>query len=389
MSHATPRERDGFALPVAVFALVILGVLVTGGFFVARQEHRIGISGDQAATALYMAERGIANVVGDAPFTMFSDLAVWSDTTVVQSLDEGDVNVTITRTGNRTFFFESDGTVTRGGSVLGGANRRIGMVGKIFAADLDPPAALTTVDGLRIGGSSEIDGNDDVPGGWDGICDPAAMEDKPGVLMDDTTAITYDGKSYSVDGNPALAEEDTLTSEDLLMFGDLTWDDLVALADKVLTDLSVTITQPDSVLVNGSYKCNKIESNWGDPLNPGAVCGNYFPIIYAPGNLSINSGSAGQGILLVEGDLMLNGGYLFYGPVFVKGTLTTQGTGGHIQGGVVAANADIDASKVSGNALVQYSSCTVEQAVLNNPALARIRPLADRSWVDLSSVAVN
>ena len=36
------KKQRGFALPVAVFALVIVGVLTTGGFFMARQEGRIG-----------------------------------------------------------------------------------------------------------------------------------------------------------------------------------------------------------------------------------------------------------------------------------------------------------------------------------------------------------
>ena len=34
--------RGGFALPVAVLALVAVGVLVTAGFWMAEQETRIG-----------------------------------------------------------------------------------------------------------------------------------------------------------------------------------------------------------------------------------------------------------------------------------------------------------------------------------------------------------
>jgi hypothetical protein len=35
-------DRGGFALPAAIGALVIMGLLVTAGFFTARQELRIG-----------------------------------------------------------------------------------------------------------------------------------------------------------------------------------------------------------------------------------------------------------------------------------------------------------------------------------------------------------
>ena len=55
-------------------------------------------------------------------------------------------------------------------------------------------------------------------------------------------------------------------------------------------------------------------------------------------------------------------------------------------GGVTAANIVLDDSRVTGNALIEYSSCAVNRAVLNNSALTRVRPIENRSWVDLSSV---
>src|SRR4029079_18254653 len=85
-------------------------------------------------------------------------------------------------------------------------------------------------------------------------------------------------------------------------------------------------------------------TNWGEPnggVGSVTACFNYFPIIYAPGNLRI-SGGRGQGILLVRGDLDLSGGMEFYGPVIVLGNLTSTGTGGHVYGGVMAFHADLD-----------------------------------------------
>ena len=113
---------------------------------------------------------------------------------------------------------------------------------------------------------------------------------------------------------------------------------------------------------------------------------HYIPVIYSPGDLKIAASDPGQGILLVEGNLEVSGGHEFYGPVIVRGTLTTTGTGGHFVGGVIAANVSLDASTVLGDALVQYSACTVTRAVLNNTSLTRARPLENRGWVDLSSV---
>ena len=90
--------------------------------------------------------------------------------------------------------------------------------------------------------------------------------------------------------------------------------------------------------------------------------------------------------MLISGDLEVSGGHEFYGPVIIKGTLTTTGTGGHFNGGVIAANVNLESSTVLGDALIQYSTCAVTRAVLNNPALTQVRPLERRSWVDLSSV---
>ena len=153
---------------------------------------------------------------------------------------------------------------------------------------------------------------------------------------------------------------------------------------------TVTQTDPDSLATASGWVCRTSNNrNWGDPHNPGGVCGSHFPIIYAAGDLGIQSGDAGQGILLVEGDLKLTGGYDFYGPVIVRGELSTTGTGGHVHGGLIAANVNLDTSTVLGNAVVQYSSCAVTRALLNNSRLSFAVPLAERSWVDLSNVGYN
>ncbi|MFH1765877.1 MAG: hypothetical protein ABIF09_16945, partial [Gemmatimonadota bacterium] len=157
----------------------------------------------------------------------------------------------------------------------------------------------------------------------------------------------------------------------------------------VIYPSKVTITQltPDSVKVGSTYFCKTtLQNNWGSPKKPGSACGSYFPIIYAKNGLKIAASDAGQGILLVDGDLEVSGGHEFYGPVIIKGTLTTTGTGGHFVGGVVAANVNLDLSTVLGDAVIQFSSCSVARAILNNSALTQVRPLERRSWVDLSSV---
>jgi hypothetical protein len=120
-------------------------------------------------------------------------------------------------------------------------------------------------------------------------------------------------------------------------------------------------------------------TNWGDPLDPTGPCGNYFPIIYSENTLRIN-GDRGQGVLIVNGDLEVQGNFEFFGPVIVKGHLKTTGTGGHFNGGVIAANVDLEQNTVLGNAVVNFSSCALLKA-LNGSASAAL--LQERSWVNL------
>lgn len=384
-----PRTA-GFALPAAVLALLVVGVLVTGGFFAAQQEQRISIAGQNAQEALYLAERGIGDALENWDASTYGALTKFSSTPAVyaDTLAEGHYRVEITKVSDWTYYLESEGTVTRGNS--SGA-RQVGLIAKLRTASIDPPAALTTVGSLRLGGASEVYGQDSIPSAWKtgGICDTSTMENKPGVMIDDTDNISTSGSRYVVSGTPPADEDPTITSDNLLQFGEVSWQDLVALADiRIPNNTTVTGTAADSVLSGGKWVCRTSNNrNWGAPLKPGSVCGNHFPIIYGEGILKINSNGYGQGILLVEDDLNLQGGFTFYGPVIVKGTLSTAGTGGHFNGGVIAANVDLETTTVLGNALVQYSSCAVTRAILNSASLTRVEALAARSWVDLSNLS--
>jgi len=318
---------------------------------------------------------------------IFGALANWGMATVTDTTDSGIWSVDVTRMSSRLYFLLATGKVEQGSAVYGDAGRMVGVVARLTTAEVMPDAALTTVNGLKFGGSSYIIGHDSIPKGWDGYCGPLGPS-KPGVLIDDSTGINYVGKKAVIEGVPSILEDPGLTSESLTRFGDLEWDQLVALATIVFSGPE-TITQlrTDSMDVDGTYVCDTSSKYaWGDPDNPSGACGNHFPIIYAVGDLKIAASDPGQGIMLIGGDLEVSGGHEFYGPVIIKGTLTTTGTGGHFNGGVIAANVNLDSSTVLGDALIQFSTCAVTRAVMNNPNLTQVRPLERRSWVDLSSV---
>src|SRR5680860_789433 len=83
------NSKGGFALAVAVFALVVVGVLVTGGFYLARQETRIGVASERANAAFYMAERGAMEVMSDWDMSTYSSLADWASVTEADTTDQG------------------------------------------------------------------------------------------------------------------------------------------------------------------------------------------------------------------------------------------------------------------------------------------------------------
>ncbi|HKI82441.1 MAG TPA: hypothetical protein VKA04_12405, partial [Pseudodesulfovibrio sp.] len=332
-----PVDRRGFALPTAIGALVIVGVLVTAGFYMAQQELRIGVASRYSAMAVNLAQSGTNDVLVNQTSSLLS-LNVWDTTTLVDTADAGVTTVKVTKLATRLFFLDATAKVTEGGALWSGATRRVGLVTRLTAANMDPPAALATQGDLNVGGSSEVDGNDTIPSGWSSVCDPSDTHDKPGIMIDDANNIKTNGNKFEVSGSPAVQSDSTINVESLLTFGDMKWNDIVALAEKTYGVGAGTQNsmQPDSTLSNGTYVCRKsTETNWGDPYHVAGACGNYFPIIYAAGDLKV-TGGYGQGILLVEGNLDVQGGFEFFGPVFIKGELTTEGTGGHFNGGVVA-----------------------------------------------------
>ena len=381
------KEQRGFALPVAVFALVIVGVITTGGFFMARQEGRIGVASERAGTAFYLTEQAFVDVIDDWEPTLFGALPAWGDTTFTHTYPGvGLVTTRITRMTNLLYFVDVDGTVTRGGAMLSGASRRVGMTVRLVSANIAPAAALTTRGPTSFSGTAEVHGEDDMPIGWGPVC-PDPLVDKPGVLTDDASQVTIVGGAPDVTGDPPVQQDPTISDETFTEFGDLEWDELTALANITLSGGNLNTMGPDSTAAGVCRAGPAFPSNWGNPENPGAACWDYFPVIHVTGNANVQSGGVGQGVLLVDGDLDLRGAFVFYGIIIVQGSLDTQGSGNRVYGGVMAGNADFESQSLTGGSVVTNSTCAVSRAILNNPGLTRVRPLVARSWVDLSAIS--
>ena len=380
------KMQRGFALPVAVFALVVVGVITTGGFLMARQEERIGVASEHAGLAFYLTEQGLVDVLGNWNSDLFGALPNWGETTVTQAYPGvGQVTTRVTRLTDYMFFVDAGGTVDRGGAMLSGASRRVGVTVRLVTADLAPRASVTTRGATSIRGTAEVHGEDEVPPDWGSLC-TGALEDKPGILTDDASQVTTQG-SGEITGAPAVEEDTTIADSTFTTFGDLTWDELTGMADIVLAGGSLNNMGPDSTTAGLCNKGQAFPSNWGNPQNPAAACFNWYPIIHVTSNANIQSGGVGQGLLLVDGDLDLRGSFVFHGIIIVQGSIGTQGSGNRVYGGIMASNADFDNETLTGGSVVTNSTCAVKRALLNNSNLTRVRPLASRSWVDLSAIS--
>ena len=380
------NTQRGYALPIAVFALVVVGVITTAGFFMARQEGRIGVANEQAGTAFYLTEQGLVDVISDWDKDAFAALPLWGDTTLTETYsDVGNVTTQITRMTDYLYFLDATGTVTQGGDRLSGASRRVGMMLRLNAADIEPPAALVVRGTITLSGTAEIHGEDEVPPGWNSQC-TGAIEDKPGIITDDSTNVETSGNA-EITGTPQVQQDATIADSTFTMFGDLTWAQLTSLADITITGSSISTIAPDSTAAGACNTGQAFLANWGNPENLGAACSDWFPIIHLTTHVNIQGGGVGQGVILAEGNVDLRGNFVFYGIIIAQGTVQTQGSGNRIYGGVMAGNADFESQSLTGGSVLTNSTCAARRAVLNSAGLTRVRPLVSRSWVDLSAVS--
>ncbi|HKJ93775.1 MAG TPA: hypothetical protein VJ957_11470, partial [Longimicrobiales bacterium] len=289
--------------------------------------------------------------------------------------------VTVRRLDTLIFLMTSRGQVLSGGR-YGGATRTLAQVVRTPYFYLPRDRAVQTAVDLRTRGKSGVTGQDTIPPGWTN-CDNLGL--RTGIVKDSASNLDMKGQ-LGLEGSPDSVSK-KLTSNDLFNYGDLDYDKLRSIADKVVVG-TYTGMGPSTT---GSGACNKADVyNWGDPNNPAGPCHFYWPIIYAPGDLHLSTG-VGQGILLVDGDLDLTGNFEFDGVVVVKGGISFTGSGNKVNGSLnVWGNAGTDSAVVdnkgSGNTVIQFSSCAIERAALYNQKLSRAFPINERSFIDLSGI---
>ncbi len=366
------RNNRGVALPLAIFALVIIGAMVAGSFFIGTQEQRIGRNTVGSQQAFQAAEYGAQLTAATWNSQVMNAMAVGSTATIGGALsgNQGWYRGEVRRLNNMLFLVRSEGF-----SADSMSRQQVGLLIRLRPIEITIAAALQTQGDLKIGGSSFISGYDVAPTGWSNC--PALESPLPGISMDDSSGIETPGCNdlSCVTGDPKILEDSTISDSSLSTFGDVTFDGLRDLASKIVLGGALKI---EPSIVGGACATGSV-TNWGSPLDPTGPCGSYFQVVWSEGDLKI-TGVQGQGVLIVNGDLSVQGNFEFFGPVIIKGTLSTKGTGGHFNGGVIAANVELEQNDVLGNAVINYSSCAILR-VLNASASGAL--LRERSWINL------
>jgi hypothetical protein len=187
-------------------------------------------------------------------------------------------------------------------------------------------------------------------------------------------------------------QDPSVDAESFQQFGDSSWEDLTAMATIHLPAGNHNGMAPSYTASGACDYGNTL--NWGDPANPAGACGGYFPIVHIAGNANLQSNGGGQGILLVDGNLELRGSFEYFGIIIVQGQFGVQGGGPRVSGGVMSANLAVlgdtiagGGQSIVGSSIVRNSRCAVKRAVLNNSALNRLAPLANRGWVDITGAS--
>ncbi len=409
------HRRNGFALAVAMVAIVVIGALITGAFWTSNQEFRSARNSLVQERALAAAEFGQHWVI--ANWNNSWTRLIPGDTIPTQTLSDGinTARVRMTRLNSYTYWVVSEGMAAAGTG--GEARRRTNSIIRLDVPNMKITGAITSAGTSTLTGAMAplggVNGNDATPTGWD-ECPPGAAP-KPSLSNDNplvevttsgtcgsvpsiSTCFTGSGPKLSTDasaGDPATYDS----------FGGFSWANLTskAAAQHTITATGTAYSSPNPIMdqvfptLTAGGDCFTAQtrtstsgvvygSNWGEPLRSGTsavlACNDYYPVIWIRGSTAwsrIAGGTTrGQGMLLVDGNLVIEGFFQFYGVVIVKGTLRVSGgsTGGPKIVGAVLTGGNSNA--YSGAASIQYSSCAIASALNSLTPKAVMAP--ERSW---------
>ena len=371
------RRRTGFALPAAIIALVLLSALVAGALFVSNEELRSGRGDASDQRALAAAEWALDRVILAWDTQRNTAQAVGATTVLVTESGPPNDSLVVTATRVQRDAFWMTATATAGGDGRGiPARHTIGASLRLVSAVVPTRAALSTAGSVSVDGGV-IDGRDTPPGDASGsIC--TGTLSAAGVAVADASRVTCltcaTSPATGVFGTPPI--DSTASVDSAEWWGD---ESVSALAKRSTFELPSGSYTPRPSAMNND--CDRGDAlNWGDPSSSSA-CADWFPVIHILGSVVLGPGSAGQGILVVDGSLRLEASARFVGVVVAGGDIHVAGVGAEIVGAAFAGAANTaTVSRVTDGGAIRFASCAIRRAVTGTARLART---SGRWWTEL------
>jgi hypothetical protein len=349
-------ERRGFAIPIAILVILVLTIMIAGGFSLVSAERRSVADQKSQISAFRIAEQGLELYLVRRDSLMsgtpnYTRVPGAKDSIRIQ-MTGGYADVSLTRLrapkGSQSglYVVRSKGVETAG--AYAGTPQGVRTVAQYVLWEPAPMQVLagwTALSGLQKNGGAGTLGGIDVCG------DSAAVA---GVVVPVNPG--YTGKTVAV-GDPPV---DSVAPDSVA----IDWNGIVNLGA-----ITPTITIP-----GGSWPTAAMTAAYADSTS------TYYPIIRVNGDFS--PPSSGKGMLIVTGNLVMNGSVGWKGVMLVGNDITSNGNnaveGATISGLNVKLGTYVPASTANGTKQYNYNSCEVAKATTTMGALVTLR----NTWVD-------
>jgi len=406
-----PRERAGFALPLAIMVLALLTIGLVAGFAMSTSEMSATASQRAQARAYSYAQMGLEQfltnrkelvctpspaksytaaqaspcgfcpqcwLVNAAPLNGQVNANLDTLPTVAESVTvkftSGSAFVRavpvwldITK-GKGTYFITSTGIdslskIATGSGTTGLATRTVGVYVQWNKTTMNVMGALVSFSGIVKNGTGDISGIDGC----------GADTNVAGINVPANQSVDLNGQSFTPTGNPPYDTLQTFSQDSAN--AKLDWGGITS-GSSMTADIDVTVSSFPNFPAQATFAADT----------------NYWPIIHvhnrqtSPGwNGVFQLPWQGRGMLVVDGDLYISGSNQWDGVILVGGQLTSNGnnvTSGTVMSGLnaligIPTSAMVDA-QLNGTKSYVYNSCSVKKATTSQ---ARYTMLPN-TWMD-------
>jgi Tfp pilus assembly protein PilX len=352
------NQRRGFAIPTAVLVILVLTIMVAGGFSIVSAERRSVADQKSQISAFRIAEQGLEIYLVARDSLRFAGSLLCNPAPcqkVPATKDSVNINVTggvaqVSLTMIRPpinnqsglYVVRSKGIETA--NAYNGSPQAVRTVAQYVLWEPIPMQVLagwTALSGLQKNGAAGTIGGIDLCGQEDTVAG-VVVPMNPG----------YEGKTGVAVGDPPI---DTVTSDSV----HIDWNSIVNLGA-----IAPSITIPGQSFPTAEMFADT----------------SYYPIIRVNGDFTLPT--SGQGMLIVTGNFTISGTSSWKGVLLIGGTITSNGnngvSGAAVSGLNVKLGLPVPISTANGTKSYNFNSCEVAKANKPAGALVTLR----NTWVD-------